>query len=196
MTKLQKITILLILFIFSSCQKNEDDYILNDDRFEKFQKLKINEAIKTEFEISSKERTFNNTFGIGTSYYPNTNNFILTNPKVYEKEQKNFNLETNYFFTPNDSLVKVIFYEWSPKNDALIALKISEENAFKEKVNNLCELISKRLDKPKIEKNQTQNGSNYNYSDKYIWKKNNLSVNLYFDVSGEFKRVRLIVYEN
>ena len=195
MTKLQKITILLILFFFTSCKKNEDDFIFNDDRFEEFQNLKINEAIKTEFEISSKERTYNNTFGIGTSYYPNTNNFILTNPKVYEKEQEYFNLETDYFFTPNDSLVKVIFYVWSPKNDTLLALKISEDNAFKKKVNNLRELISKKLDKPKIEKNQTQNGSNYNYSDKYIWKRNNLSVNLYYDVSGEFKRVRLIVYE-
>ena len=110
MTNLQKITILLIFLSFTSCKKNEDEYIFEENRFENIESLKLEKAIEIESEIGSKERTYNNTFGIGTSYYPNKNNFILSYPKVYERKQDYFHIETDYFFIFFYSLIKVIFY--------------------------------------------------------------------------------------
>lgn len=195
MTNLQKITILLIFLSFTSCKKNEDEYIFDENRFENIENLKLDKAVETEKEIGSKERTYNNTFGIGTSYYPNRNNFILSYPKVYERKQDFFKIETDYFFTPNDSLIKVIFYEWEPKTDTLRSLKISEEKAFEKKLKNLRTLISEKIGKPEIVEIAKRKDTSYNYTDRYKWRKNDLSADLNYDVSGEFKRIRLIVYK-
>ena len=178
-----------------SCKKIEDEYIFDEDRFENIENLRLEKAVKTESEVGSKERTYNNTFGIGTSYYPNKNNYILSYPKVYEKKQQYFEVETDYFYTPNDSLMKVIFYEWSPKTDTLRTLKISEVKAFEDKLNNLKSLISKKLGKPSVVEIEKRKDTSYNYTDRYKWIKNNLSADLNYDVSGEFKRIRLVIYK-
>jgi len=195
MKHLQKISILLILLSLISCKKIEDEYIFDEDRFENIENLRLEKAVKTESEVGSKERTYNNTFGIGTSYYPNKNNYILSYPKVYEKKQQYFEVETDYFYTPNDSLMKVIFYEWSPKTDTLRTLKISEVKAFEDKLNNLKSLISKKLGKPSVVEIEKRKDTSYNYTDRYKWIKNNLSADLNYDVSGEFKRIRLVIYK-
>jgi hypothetical protein len=195
MTNLQKTILLLLLLSFTSCKKNEDEYIFDKNRFENIENLKLDKAVETEKEIDSKERTYNNTFEIGTSYYPNRNNFILSDPKVYEGKQKFFQIETDYFFTPNDSLIKVIFYEWRPKTDTLRSLKISEEKAFEKKLKNLRTLISKKIGKPEVVEISKRKDTSYNYKDRYKWRKNDLSADLSYDVSGEFKRIRLVVYK-
>ncbi|WP_298136371.1 hypothetical protein [Flavobacterium sp.] len=195
MTYLQKLTILFILLSFTSCKKNEDEYIFDENRFENIENLKLDKAQETEKEIGSKERTYNNTFRIGTSYYPNKNNLILSNPKVYERKQDFFQIETDYFFTPYDSLIKVIFYEWEPKTDTLRSLKISEEKAFEEKLKNLRILISEKIGKPEVVEIEKRKDTSYNYTDRYKWRKNDLSADLNYDVSREFKRIRLIVYK-
>ncbi len=195
MKHLQKISILIILLSLISCKKNEDEYIFDEDRFENIENLRLEKAVKTESEVGSKERTYNNTFGIGTSYYPNKNNYILSYPKVYENKQQYFEVETDYFYTPNDSLMKVIFYEWSPKTDTLRTLKISEVKAFEDKLNNLKCLISKKLGKPSVVEIEKRKDTSYIYTDRYKWIKNNLSADLNYDVSGEFKRIRLVIYK-
>lgn len=195
MTNLLKITILLIFLSFTSCEKNEDEYIFDEKRFENIENLKLDNAVETEKEIGAKERTYNNTFGIGTIYYPNKNNFVLSYPKVYERKQDYFHIETDYFFTPNDSLIKVIFYEWKLKNDTLRSLKISEEKALEMKLENLKTLIIEKIGKPKVVEIAKRKDTSYNYTDRYKWRKNDLSADLNYEVSGEFKRIRLIVYK-
>ncbi|OXA81083.1 hypothetical protein SAMN05444397_109207 [Flavobacterium aquidurense] len=192
---LRKTIILLIILNFVSCKKNEDAFLFDENRFENIESLKLSDAIETERGIDSKERTYNNTFGIGTSYYPNTNNYILSYPKVYEKKQESLNLETDYFYTRNDSLMKVIFYEWSAKTDTLKTLNTTEVKAFEKKMCNLKDLISKNLGKPKVVEIEKRKDTSYNYTDRYKWLKNDLSADLYYDVSGEFKRIRLVVYK-
>lgn len=184
MTKLQKLTILLIFLIFTSCKKNEDEYLFEENRFENIESLKLEKAIETEKKIGSKERTYNNIFGLGNDYYRNVHNYILS-LKVYERSQESLKLETDYFYTRNDSLVKVIFYEWSPKTDTLRKLKVSEKKAFEDKVKNLKSLISKKLGEPKVQK-----------VDEYKWLLNNLAAELYYDAEESgFNRIRLAVYK-
>jgi len=184
MTNLQKITILLIFLSFISCKKNEDEYLFEENRFENIGSLKLEKVIETEKKIGSKERTYNNVFELGNDYYRNVHNYILS-LKVYERSQENLKLETDYFYTRNDSLVKVIFYEWSPKTDTLRKLKISEKKAFEDKITNLKSLISKKLGAPKVQK-----------VDEYKWLLNNLAAELYYDADGSgFTRIRLAVYK-
>ena len=179
----------------TSCKKNEDEYIFEENRFENLESLKLEKAIQTEHEIGSKERTYNNTFELGNSYYRNVNNYILSYPKVYERNQKDLKLETDYFCTRNDSMMKVIFYEWSLKTDTVRTLKTSEVKAFENKLKNLQNLISSKLGKPKSTEIEKRKDTCYNYTDRFKWLENNLAADIYYDVSRSgFRSIRLVVY--
>jgi hypothetical protein len=192
--------------VFSSCIRNEseDDYIFENVRFENMDKLSIEEVIKIEKEIGSTERTENNTFALDTGYYPNKNGFGLSYPKVFERNQKELGLETDYFYTNNDGLIKVVFYEWKSKywnlngfeSDTLKKLNISQIKVYQNKFNNLKKEIIRKLGKATQINIEKHNDTISNYIDNYEWKKNDLNVSLSFYYGDDtFNQIRLVIHK-
>ncbi len=87
--------------------------IFESKEFNEFGKLDIKTAIQLERQKHSKDITPDHLIGIGEGIYPNKNNYILVTPRTFEiNEKPSFKLETEYFYVVNDSLVKVILYQW------------------------------------------------------------------------------------
>ena len=164
--------------------------------------FKLNRAINYEKNIESKEITYNYTTGIGSSYYPNTNNFKLENPIIFRRiECPYLSMETQYFYTKKDNIIKVIFIEWNEfnRNEALADEDFyikRRSKVFKEKFSKIENAIIKRAGKPTNRKlNQTENINGT--MDEVIWNNTkglNLSLELLYDDSD--CRMRLTIYNN
>jgi hypothetical protein len=199
----KKISFVLFLVFFTSCEKNEDDYIFENMRFENINELTIKEVVEIEKEMGSTERTENNTFGIDTDYYPNKNEFLLSFPKVFERNQKKLGLETDYFYTNNDGLIKVIFYEWNSKYGNLINFEsdtlkknISEKKIYQNKFNYLKYKINEKLGKATRVNIEKQNDTVSDYINNFEWKKNNLNVSLSLHYGeNNFNQIRLVIHK-
>lgn len=117
--KSKKCIVILSLFTLGSCMTKRllfQNKMLND-----FDKLNIKTVAEFERQYQSKEITYDYIIGIGKGIYPNKNNYVLASPKIYEiNEQPSFKLEIEYFYSVNDSIVKVILYQWDhlSKNDS------------------------------------------------------------------------------
>lgn len=201
----QKITFILIVLCFVSCKRNEneDTFIFENVRFENMDELNIKDAIENEEELGSTERTENNTFALDSGYYPNKNGFELANPKVFERNQKELGLETDYFYSSNDGLIKVIFYEWKSKywnlngfeSDTLKKINLSEIKIYRKKFNNLKEGIVNKLGKATQIKIEKHNDTISNYIDNYEWKKDDLNVSLSIYYSDSHNEIRLVIHK-
>lgn len=206
MKSMQKLTLILLIICFVSCKrnKNEDSFIFENVRFENMDKLNIKDAIEIEQELGSKERTENIFFGLDEGYYPNKNGFNLTYPKVFERNQKELGLETDYFYSSDDGLIKVLFYEWKSKYinlngfeiDTLKKIDVSEIKIFRKKFNNLKNEIVNKLGNATQTEIEKHNETITDYLDNYEWKKNDLNVSLSLNYSDSYNRIRLVIHKN
>jgi hypothetical protein len=205
MGPLHKITFIFIILCFASCKRNEneDAFIFENLRFENMEELNIKDAIENEQELGSTERTENNTFALDSGYYLNKNGFELAYPKVFERNQKELGLETDYFYSSNDGLIKVIFYEWKSKywnlngfeSDTLKKNDFSEIKIYRKKFNNLKEGIVNKLGKATQIKIEKHNDTISNYIDSYEWKKDDLNVSLSIYYSESHNEIRLVIHK-
>jgi hypothetical protein len=102
----------IICLILASCVTNRE--IFRAERFEDFGKLTVSKAEKIENKLGSKDETPSYKISIGESIYPNKKDFILETPKTFVRtENGKFELETEYFYTGSDSIVRVVMYEWT-----------------------------------------------------------------------------------
>jgi hypothetical protein len=201
--KSTKYIVILTLFALSSCVTNR--LIFQDKKFNGFDKLNIKTVIKLERQKHSKDITPDHLIGIGEGIYPNKNNYVLATPKTYEiKERPNFKLETEYFYSVNDSLVKVILYQWDylQKNKSDF---FEEENntkkfkAFQTKFDNLTSQLSQEFGEP-ISKNIEQNKiKDDTFRDDYKFKRAD-GLNAYLFMFGNnnngYRQIRLSIYKD
>ncbi|WP_146113699.1 hypothetical protein [Sphingobacterium gobiense] len=130
--------------------------------FNRLSELDIKTVIEEEKERNSKDITPVHLIGIDEGIYPNKNRYILATPRTYEnKDKSSFKLETQYFYGVNDSLVKVILYQWdlAYKNDVDF---FEDEtytrmfNEFQSKFDDLAIKLTKEFGQPVL-KNLEQN---------------------------------------
>lgn len=183
--------IFIFVLLFFSCDKKETDFIFEKERFDNLKTLHINRAIQSENELGSVERKYDNTFAIGEDYYPNKLKFQLAHPKVFEIEESNLRLETDYFYNKKDGLVKVILYQWNDKSDTL-HLESDKKSIFKNKYDEIVKNLEIRLGKgSKV--NTLPHSHSFQYA--YEWKTENLNVYLsMYDYYNSFGEIRMIVY--
>ena len=201
--KSTKYIVILTLFALSSCVTNR--LIFQDKKFNDFDKLNIKTVIKLERQKHSKDITPDHLIGIGEGIYPNKNNYVLATPKTYEiKERPNFKLETEYFYSVNDSLVKVILCQWDylQKNKSGF---FEEENntkmfkAFQTKFDNLTSQLSQEFGEPiskNIEQDKTKDDT---FRDDYKFKRAD-GLNAYLFMFGNnnngYRQIRLAIYKD
>jgi hypothetical protein len=197
-----KILVLFTIFALTSCVT--DKRIFQKQRFVDLGQLKLTTAIKLEKKENSKDITPDYLIGIGEDIYPNKNNFVLATPKTYQiKERPNFVIKTDYFYSINDSSVKVILYQWDNLTEGKSDL-FEEENftkkykVFQKKFDSLKEKLTKELGQP-VEINIEQNkSSDETFRDDVKWK-NSSGLNAYlfmFSNNSGYRQIRLVVYKD
>jgi len=197
-----KILFILLSVFLTSCAVDKD--IFQRETFEDIELLKISTVIKLEKKTHSKDITPDHLIGIGESIYPNKNNFKLGTPKTFDaKEKPGFQLESEYFYSTNDSSVKVILYQWDSltkkKNDIFKIDNFSNKViVFQEKFNRLKDRLTKELGQPiviDIEQNKTSDST---FRDGIKWE-NNRGLKAYLFMFGNkngYRQIRLAIYKN
>lgn len=201
--KSTKYIVILTLFALSSCVTNR--LIFQDKKFNDFDKLDIKTIINLERQKHSKDITPDHLIGIGEGIYPNKNNFVLATPKTYElKERPNFKLETEYFYEVNDSLVKVILYQWGYLQKSNSDFFEEENNtkkfkAFQTKFDNLTSQLTQEFGEP-ISKNIEQDKiKDDTFRDDYKFKRAD-GLNAYLFMFGNnnngYRQIILAIYKD
>lgn len=193
---------LLTIFALTSCAT--DKRIFQKQRFADFGQLKLMTALKLEKKFSSKDISPHHLIEISEGIYPNKNNCVLATPKTFKiKERPHFKLETDYFYSINDSSVKVILYQWdnlTKENSSLF----EEENlakkfkVFQKKFDRLKEKLTKELGQP-VEINIKQNKTSVaSFKDDVKWGHNG-ELNAYLFMFGNdsgYRQIRLAIYKD
>lgn len=178
---------LLTILTFSSCSTSK--YIFNGDRFQNVGQLTVDEVIKHEMNNKSKNLSPDHLVSLDESIYPNAKNFDLTAPKTFETTTGTFKLTTDYYFTPSDSLVKVILYQWDKLESA------DEKKKFQKQFNQLRKLLTNKLGEPKEADIEQKEFNIKTFRDGIKWKG---EVNAYLFMFGndetEYRQIRLAIY--
>ena len=196
--------ILPIIMLFASCATKKPLFI--SDIFSAFSRLKINAVQKFESRNKSENITPKHLICIGESIYPNVNQYRLETPLMFRRrENKHFQLETDYYYVSADSSVKVVMYQWddgqAQKNNHLKSENVKEKfSRFQLKFNWLSDHLTKHFGKP-LEKNieHPKVLAGETFRDEIKWESTNgLHAYLFMlgnDQSG-YRQLRLAIYGN
>ena len=191
--------IILVICGLTACSSSH--FIFKNNSFADLENLKLSEAIKYDKKLKSKDVTPDHLIKIGESIYPNKNGFILATPTAFERlEGNDFKLKVDYFYTPEDSSVKVILYQWDlfSNNSELTEREIQVKyQKFQNKFDYLRSELMKELGAPSsIEINSIISKSNFRDGVKWM---NGNGLNAYLFMLGndgnKFRQIRLAVYK-
>ena len=89
--------------------------------------------------------------GVSADYFPNRNQFSLAQPISYDKKIGVFDFETSYYFSKNDSIVRLIEYSWQGAGKSGTAEYYKTIKANKEKISKHFKAAGKEV--PATEEN-------------------------------------------
>ncbi len=141
---------LLSLLLFS-CERKESNYIFIKKPISSIQDIKIQDAIILENNQNAKERKNVVVENLGLIISDSEN----LNRKVYDRDDSNLSLQTDYYYDKKDNTLKILFYTWRTKNlltadDNELKSHKANYKIIKEQYNVLKKLLSKQLKiKPK-----------------------------------------------
>lgn len=200
--KFKKHIFIFILLIMSSCAT--DKLIFQDKQFNDFENLNLKAVYQ--LERQSKDISPAYLMEIGEDIYPNKSNYVLATPKIYKtQELPNFNRETDYYYTVNDSLVKVILYQWEYLQDNKYETLDSEEyktkkfKVFQTKFDNLVEQLTQEFGAEILKSIQQEKDSNDSFRDDYKFRSPD-GLNAYLFMFGNnksgYRQIRLAIYKD
>jgi hypothetical protein len=99
--------IILLIGLFAckqSNQKKEEPFHLTRTIVQEIDKLESFDSLKA--------ITHEYTIGVSEDYFPGRTNFSLAQPIIYGKRDGTFDFEKEYFYSNNDSIVRLIVYQW------------------------------------------------------------------------------------
>jgi hypothetical protein len=181
----------IISLILISCATNRE--IFQAERFADFNKLTVPKADKIELELGSIDKTPKHKISIGESIYPNEKKYKLETPKTYNRiENGKFELETEYFYTASDSIVRVVMYEWTE----LRKTNKSDTKKFNKKYDGLRKQLTSKLGKPSfVEIASDTAKSNFRDGTKWLNGKGNKAyLFMLGSNSSDYRNIRLAIY--
>jgi len=186
-----RILYVFILLISYSCSVNKYSNVPVQDEidlsFKRFTEIK-----KEEIDKKSKDITLGYFWGIGEDIYPTFEKHTFEIPKSYQRNENNFILKVDYFFTKDDQ-TKFKFYEWNENE------KIEVSNSlFNEKFNEIKKYITEKLGKPYLEVYEDlEKSKEETVRDNIKWQSQNLNAYLFrFRGKGGFDQIRLAIYSD
>ncbi|MEF9477245.1 hypothetical protein ACR1PO_06360 [Chryseobacterium sp. RRHN12] len=184
-----RILFILIILISYSCSlsKYHNVPVRNeiDLSFKSFSEIK-----KEEMDKASKDITLGYFWGIGEDIYPAFQKYKFEIPRSYQRNENNFILKVDYFFT-KDEQIKFKSYEWNENE------KIETSNEmFNEKFHEIKKYITENLGKPSLEiYEDLEKSTEETVRDDIKWHNKNLSAYLFrFRGKGGFDQIRLAIY--
>jgi hypothetical protein len=188
------ITISVILI---SCVANKE--IFEAERFADFNNLTVQKAENIELDFGSKDITPSSGVSIGESLYPNKNKHKLASPKTYQRiVNKKFNLETEYFYTPTDSLVRVMMYEWTePRGkNRFDSSRKTDTKKFRIKYDGLKKQLKSKLGEQSFIEVASDTAKS-NFRDGIKWLNGNENKAYLFMLGSNksnYRKIRLVIY--
>ncbi len=148
------------------------------------QKINFRKISVASIELLQKDQgativTYDYTIGVSGDYFPNRKDFLLAQTIVYEKAINSFNFKTSYYYSKQDSLVRLIEYEWEGTDNCT-------ENIFQLTVKRNKEGISKFFKSPGKEIPETDTKA-----PKTIWENETVYVEQFY-IPGMF-RIRILI---
>ena len=145
---------LVYIFIIAIVSCKSEKFIYEESRFENIGNLEIRQAIEYEKSQKTENTTTKHKIGIGKGIYPNENNFELETPISSNRSIRGkFELQTKYFYSKKDNLVKVILYEWHIPKESHFLIQINKaknKRKFDKKYKMIENEIIKILGKPDV----------------------------------------------
>jgi len=184
-----RILYVFILLISYSCSVNKYSNVPVQDEIDLSLK-RFTEIKKEEIDKKSKDITLGYFWGIGEGIYPTFEKHTFEIPKSYQRNENNFILKVDYFFTKDDQ-TKFKLYEWNENGKNEVA-----HSLFDEKFYEIKKYITEKLGDPylevyeDLEKSKEETGR-----DDIKWQSKNLNAYLFrFKGKGGFDQIRLALY--
>jgi len=192
----------LLLLILCSCTTIKTGF-RNPDLFG-FTDLSLREALIIEKNNKAKDVSPDHFIGLGESLYPNINHYRLEIPKSFLRVEKPyFKCQVDYYFTKNDSSVKVILYEWNYLSNAdFFEEKENQKkkekmySKFREKFEILSSNIEKEIGKPN-RINLESKSQPSDFRDDLHWlnaKNRNVYLFMFGNNNQTYRQIRMIIY--
>ncbi|WP_147406233.1 hypothetical protein [Aquimarina sp. BL5] len=188
---------LAVSVILISCVANKE--IFEAERFADFNSLTVQKAENIETNFGSKDVTPSSGVSIGESLYPNKNKHKLATPKTYQRIVNNkFNLETEYFYTATDSLVRVMMYEWTePRGqNRFDSSRKTDTKKFRRKYAGLKKQLKSKLGEPSFIEIASDTAKS-NFRDGIKWLNGNENKAYLFMLGSNttnYRKIRLVIY--
>ncbi|MBV8327998.1 hypothetical protein [Chryseobacterium sp.] len=158
-----------------------------DLSFKKFTEIK-----KEEISQKSKDITLGYFWGIGEDIYPTFAKHTFEIPKSYQRNENNFILKVDYFFTKDDQ-TQFKFYEWNENKKAEISA-----HQFDEKFYEIKKYVTENLGQPYLEiYEDLEKSKEETVRDDIKWRNQKLNAYLFrFRGKGGFDQIRLAIYKD
>lgn len=103
-------SIILIIYCLSS-HAQRPSFNLDSPRFDSI--------FSIEKENGGQQKTYNYPIYVSKDYFPNSTNFNLANPIIFARRNNDFDLNISYYFSANDSVIRLIEYSWDLKSSKI-----------------------------------------------------------------------------
>ena len=121
--KTQSIKLILVIFIilnsFACKQRNRISNPSNSNDVKIYEtnitlkKIKVSDIEKIEKKNSGIKYTKPINNYLSEDYFPDLDKYEFAQPIIYQRDTLNLNTEISYYFTKNDSIVRLIEYSWN-----------------------------------------------------------------------------------
>jgi hypothetical protein len=160
----------------------------------------VNEYVQKEHTKNSSDISPCCCVSISESLFPNANRYQLDTPKIFfGVENSGFYINTKYFFSVNDSIVRAILYEWEwPKHRLTFSENLSPERSTSNKLIAKYHMLVEGLKEGLSEPTSHTIVEEDFYRESYRWNQDG-SPKAYIFILGDkqknFYRLRLLTYE-
>jgi hypothetical protein len=96
-----------------------------------FKRIPLDKIDSVELNQNSKKFIYDYTIGVAQNYFPKRKSFRIAQPIVFRKPIGNYFLETSYYFSIEDSTLRLIEYWW---RDTTYSLNFSDTLTEKNKI--------------------------------------------------------------
>jgi len=101
-----------VLLLILSCKQKQTTYIFEGKSKLDLQNTKIEEVFILENTLHSTERKIDTSLEVGTALFSESEIKVLTH-SVFERKDSKLFLDSDYYYSKKDSLLKVVIYTWT-----------------------------------------------------------------------------------
>ncbi|NML70399.1 hypothetical protein HHL23_11375 [Chryseobacterium sp. RP-3-3] len=131
----------VLLAILISCKnKNNLENVKIKNTAIEFEQIKFSDIKKIEKTNNGIQYTKPFNIGLSKEYFPDLDQYEFDQPLIFRRDTANLDTEVSYFFTKNDSIVRLIEYSWNQDETKTPFI----DKLYKFNKNNISKKLSKK----------------------------------------------------